>query len=588
MVHRDIKPRNLIVTPQGQVKIMDFGLARLAWEQQRHEGRTPLGIFMGTPEYVATEQAVEARDADIRADIYSLGCTLYYLLSGRPPLEETTALKTVLAQIEKQPDPLHVVRPDVPERLSAVVARMMAKNPAARFQRPADVVQALAPFCRETASEDSPAPSASRFDEQAQPTTPATPQGREGRRKVSSRRWLLAGAAAVLLLLACIIIKVQVGGRPGSGLVQIEIQGLEAGAKVEARLDGKPIDVASLAQPLSLQAGPHELELTLTGQRAGSVKRPFTVQPGTDATASLVVVLKRTSVESEVLVCRPMKYQFVDGSQRDMFAWPGKRLALLTPRRDLDAKVMTQIVDALDRADAFAETLTGRKPRDNPRRTFEGRTTIAVMPNFSAAIGIGGLELEEDVFQLLYEGAGDAGQFNQLVFFYLGYCYWFYGDQLEHKAPDDNPNIVCGYAVFLRFLLMEAAGVQGGPFHGQPFERFRREVEGLLDLYQADRTLTWDNTLRKDRAPANPMNLSGSDLFASFLFRLRKDYGGDEFLKRLWQEVVKRPRAQTTQDAVDNFVIASSLAAKRNLTDLFVKQWRWPVSDRAREFLKRL
>jgi serine/threonine protein kinase len=105
MVHRDIKPQNLMLTSKGQVKILDFGLARLASERSKGKGLTQTGAFLGTPEYVAPEQARDASTADIRADIYSLGCTLSFLLTGRPPFQEDTAVKIVLAHLEQEPRP---------------------------------------------------------------------------------------------------------------------------------------------------------------------------------------------------------------------------------------------------------------------------------------------------------------------------------------------------------------------------------------------------------------------------------------------------------------------------------------------------
>jgi serine/threonine protein kinase len=147
MVHRDIKPQNLMVTARGVVKILDFGLARLRSERGVG-GLTQAGVFMGTPEYVSPEQATDARTADIRADLYSLGCTLYFLLTGRPPFREATVVKTVLAQIEKEQPPLRELRPEASAELAAVVGRLLAKDPARRYQTPIELAQALVPFIK--------------------------------------------------------------------------------------------------------------------------------------------------------------------------------------------------------------------------------------------------------------------------------------------------------------------------------------------------------------------------------------------------------------------------------------------------------
>jgi serine/threonine protein kinase/Leucine-rich repeat (LRR) protein len=143
MVHRDIKPGNLMVTSAGQIKILDFGLARLASELPGGV-TTQEGYVLGTPDYIAPEQAEDSRQADIRADIYSLGCTLYHLLAGRPPFPTGTFLQKIKAHQTQAPRPLTELRPDVPAGLGAVVERMMAKDPVQRYQTPAQVAQALA------------------------------------------------------------------------------------------------------------------------------------------------------------------------------------------------------------------------------------------------------------------------------------------------------------------------------------------------------------------------------------------------------------------------------------------------------------
>jgi WD40 repeat protein len=151
MVHRDLKPQNLMRTLDGRVRILDFGLARFASEAADAAGLTSTGIVLGTVDYIAPEQADNAHQANIRSDIYSLGCTLYHLLAGKPPFPTGTPLQKVMAHREKKPQPLTELRDDLPEGLMPVLERMMAKNPKHRYQTPAEVACALELFLRATA-----------------------------------------------------------------------------------------------------------------------------------------------------------------------------------------------------------------------------------------------------------------------------------------------------------------------------------------------------------------------------------------------------------------------------------------------------
>ena len=159
MVHRDIKPGNLMLAIEGKthlVKILDFGLAKATSEKEIAAGLTKSGQMLGTPEYVAPEQILDAQTADIRADIYSLGCTLYFLLSGAPPFADTNLYKILHAHQTRQARRLEEVRAEVPAELATVVAKMMAKDPAARYQTPAEVAKALVPFFKPAAPVTSP------------------------------------------------------------------------------------------------------------------------------------------------------------------------------------------------------------------------------------------------------------------------------------------------------------------------------------------------------------------------------------------------------------------------------------------------
>jgi hypothetical protein len=146
MVHRDVKPANLLRTPDCSVKILDFGLAHVAGEEATGTTAPPSATVVGTPDYLAPEQARDPHRADIRADIYSLGCTLYHLLVGLPPFPGGTPVQKLLAHQERLPMPVTEARGDVPAALAAAVQRMLAKEPAQRYQSPAEVARDLAPW----------------------------------------------------------------------------------------------------------------------------------------------------------------------------------------------------------------------------------------------------------------------------------------------------------------------------------------------------------------------------------------------------------------------------------------------------------
>ncbi len=150
MAHRDIKPANLLLarTADGQplVKILDMGLARFTVERGEETELTSTGQVMGTPDYIAPEQARSTKRADIRSDIYSLGCTLFRTLTGQLPFDGESVMEKLMARAMGDAPPLRQYLPETPAALEAVLAKMLARDPAARYQNPAEVAAALAPF----------------------------------------------------------------------------------------------------------------------------------------------------------------------------------------------------------------------------------------------------------------------------------------------------------------------------------------------------------------------------------------------------------------------------------------------------------
>lgn len=151
MVHRDIKPSNLIVNwnpdGNGTVKLMDMGLVMVLGDDSEHQ-MTRTGQVMGTPDYMSPEQGWDTTSVDIRGDIYSLGCSLYRLLTGTTPFTGTNPLQVLSQRLQRDAPSITSVDSTLPEDVAAVVSRMTRRDPDQRYQTPAEVAEALAPFCQ--------------------------------------------------------------------------------------------------------------------------------------------------------------------------------------------------------------------------------------------------------------------------------------------------------------------------------------------------------------------------------------------------------------------------------------------------------
>jgi serine/threonine protein kinase/tetratricopeptide (TPR) repeat protein len=319
LVHRDIKPSNLMLTIVGQaaslparlpeehrrrqrepaqakrqagslpyeapaalVKILDLGLALLKAQQPAGDeptagpptdaDLTSTRQIMGTATYMAPEQASDSHQVDIRADIYSLGCTLYKLLAGRPPFpttEHKTAIEQITAHRTKPVEPIEHLRPEVPDRLAAVVGRMLAKNPADRFATPVEVAAALEPWAQGSdlvslltgvPAQREPAAILPAARAKGPPLPLGEGQGEGAPSRSRPRRLrrfaLVAGSAAAILLLG-IFLTVSTG----KGTVQLEFSDAEAARRCTIFIDGDEIGLQNLGEPIKLRPGKHELRV---------------------------------------------------------------------------------------------------------------------------------------------------------------------------------------------------------------------------------------------------------------------------------------------------------------------------------------
>ncbi|MEQ8785316.1 MAG: serine/threonine-protein kinase [Pirellulaceae bacterium] len=268
MVHRDIKPHNLMLTSTGQVKILDFGLASLASEitieqaaanatsgesdsasptqadavARPSQQLTLMGTMMGTPDFMAPEQARDAHAADVRADIYSLGCTFYALLAGKAPFGGASVSEKIKAHSEHDAPPLSDLRDDVPAEVEWVLNRMLAKQPENRFQTPAELAEALARLRPAAEAKAVPAKAAS------------------ARQTTARRRNSLLIGAALLGLLAVFAGVIAVATDRGVLQVESEVDDVKIVVSQNGQ-DVQTIDLKTGSQLKWLPSGRYEIAL---------------------------------------------------------------------------------------------------------------------------------------------------------------------------------------------------------------------------------------------------------------------------------------------------------------------------------------
>ncbi len=269
-------------------------------------------------------------------------------------------------------------------------------------------------------------------------------------------------------------------------------------------------------------------------------------------------------------------YKSFKGNNLELFAWYGKKVTILTRADTLDKLTMHKWLSTLDSVYSYYTICTGKEP---PYLSFDyyinNRNTIAVASDSSSDCNVGsmGVEISNERFNSSYNSIKNNNDFDNDIYYYLSNNFWFYDRKIGYSRY-----YKWGYANFMTLMAKEVVGFSTNNY----WNIYRDSVERLVDIYVADPTLNWVNALASGRAVPYATLGYSQHLFSSFCLRLKRDYGGQNFVKKLWQEVDKKPEnySLTSIQTMDNFFLSACAAANKNLTNLF-KTWKWTISASA-------
>lgn len=326
---------------------------------------------------------------------------------------------------------------------------------------------------------------------------------------------------------------------------------------------------------------------------AGATGISYTTQPLVAAddksTFDVVVANTANSVTSDAASVKVGPFATVYTTQKgvklNMYAWPGKTNAFLTKTPDYLPIYMRKILDAADSTYHYYEMTVGKDT--SLYFNYDGLATIAntgiggvdLCGAGCTFVGATGMELDDNTTAGLYAGVKND-LYNWVIFYEFGRSFWLFRNKLEYQSPDNSSCEVTGYAVYMgihSLLAQNYASDYGTGIPNNP-DPFKTKLQAL-DSYTADSSLNFQNTFQTSTfvSPYGDCPV----LWSGLVQKLYLKYGGENFIQALFKEVLKRPDAATTQDAVDNFVLAASAATSKNLTYTFGTTWKWPISTSA-------
>jgi len=363
VIHRDIKPGNLFLTRDGVIKILDMGLARLneaadVMNGEAHGGLTQTGQVMGTVDYMAPEQALHAKHADARADIYGLGCSLYRLIAGELPFQGESVVEKILAHREQPIPYLRAVKSDVPPSLDVVVQRMLAKRPDDRFQTMRELADALenvtsvpatsTPIALPVAVSYAPVSSA--------PWSPAPAVVESvsiATETQSSRRYapLISAAAAIVVAVGAGIATFQWARQSPSPVAE---QAAKVAPKIASPAKASPTSKSSSPPPVTDSAVPKPKPPIVASVNVAAPNPSATAQPPAPARSAPVtsaVAAKATS-PSPVATASPTVQVVMDPAEAELHRQYAEGLFRIGGRAQCEWSRGSVLVDSVDKLPA--------------------------------------------------------------------------------------------------------------------------------------------------------------------------------------------------------------------------------------------